>query len=75
MRIKRVMRWDSIQRKLRLFRLVWNRGDVGGGGYSVKFSVALRPQLFSFWEDWREWQLTLLGVSLHKQVSYGGIFA
>jgi hypothetical protein len=72
---KNVMCWDSQQKKFRLFRFVWNKGEVGAGGYSTKISAAIRPQLFSFWKDFREWQLTLFGVSVHKKVSYGGRFA
>lgn len=77
-RIKRVMRLDTIQRHFRLFRVMWERGEVGfgNGGYSVKFSVALTAGLFGWHRDSRtDWMLTAFGLRLHYCRSYGGIFA
>ena len=76
MQFKPVMRYDPTQHKFRLFRFGWNKGNVGDGkGYSVKLSLALRPKLFWWFTGWREQELTLLGLSLHRVVSYGGRFA
>lgn len=73
LRFKRVMRFDEIQGHLRLFRIMWERGEVGqaGGGYSAKLAVGLMPKVFH-WDDGR---LTVLGVRVHYCRSYGGIFA
>lgn len=74
-RVKWVGRWDSDAKFLRLFRFVWRRGTPGlpGGGYSAKFSVALRPRVFQWCREWHEWSLTICGVRLHYLRSYGGI--
>ena len=73
MKFKPVMRYDSSQHKFRLFRLLWINGVVGRGeGYSAKLSVSLRPKWFDFWREFQGWQVTLLGVAVHKKKSYGG---
>lgn len=74
MRIKRVMRYEPPQRKFRLFRVMWERGVVGKGGYSAKVAVSLWPRLFHFERDFNEWRLTILGLSVHRKKNYGGIF-
>lgn len=74
MTFKRVMRYEPAQRKFRLFRLMWTKGVVGKGGYSAKLAVSLWPRLFHFERDFHEWRLTVLGISVHKKLSYGGIF-
>lgn len=75
MKFKWVGRLDARLKMLRLFRVMWTRGKVGmpGGGYSAKFSVALRPSLLSFHREFDEWLLTILGVRLHFQKSHGGL--
>lgn len=75
MTIKQVMRYDPRQRKFRLFRVMWTKGIVGKGGYSTKLAVSLLPKLIGFERDFNEWRLTLLGISIHKKVSFGGVFA
>lgn len=76
MRIKSVITYEPTQRKVRLFRVMWERGEVGNGhGYSAKIAVSLCPRLFQFERDFNEWRVTVLGVSVHKKLSYGGIFA
>lgn len=78
MRFKSILRYDEIQRHFRLFRLLWERGEVGkpGGGYSAKLSVAVEPKLFRFEKGVTHvWLLTLLGVRVGYARSYGGIFA
>lgn len=77
LRIKKVMRLDTIQRHFRLFRIMWERGKVGdGNGYSAKLSVGLEPQI-SRWERQAgtDWLVTVVGVRVHYCRSYGGIFA
>jgi hypothetical protein len=67
MRLKRVFTWSTRERKLRLFRLMWEGGTPGQpGGYGAMLSVALMPFVF----QWScalpyEWRLTLCGVRLH----------
>lgn len=75
MKFKRVMRYAPPERKFRLFRIMWNRGIVGKGGYSAKVAVSLWPKLFHFQRDFNEWRLTILGISVHRVLSYGGVFA
>lgn len=75
MRFKRVMRWDSDLKWLRLFRVTWSNGVVGDGhGYSQKVSFAITPRLFYFSRGFHEWTLTILGLRIHSTRSYGGIF-
>lgn len=74
MTVKQVFRYDPTQRQFRLFRLLWTRGKVGDGeSYSAKLAVSLRPKLFGFERDSNEWRLTVLGIDVHKKLSYGGI--
>lgn len=74
MKIKITMKYDKYQRKYRLFRLVWTKGKGGDGkGYSGKLSFALRLRLFDYWTEWNGWQVTFLGVAIHKKLSYGGV--
>lgn len=75
LRFKRVLRLDTIQRHYRLFRVMWERGRPGFGGYSAKFSVALTPRLLLFTRQPNGWLVTVLGVRLHYARSYGGRFA
>ena len=77
LRLKTVFRRDEIQRHFRLFRVLWERGEVGapGGGYSAKLSVALTPVLWNFSRDTHDWRVTVLGVRIGYTRSYGGIFA
>lgn len=76
MRIKRVMRYDPTARLFRVVRVMWEQGVVGDGkGYSVKMSLGLRPQLWSWHRESDGWILTLLGVRVHWRKSYGGRFA
>lgn len=78
LRFKWVMRLDTIQRHFRLFRLLWERGNVGDGfGYSAKFSVALDASIFRpiHRDANTDWMLTILGIRLHYCRSYGGRFA
>ena len=73
MKLKQVWRWSARERKLRMMRLLWARGDVGFGGYSSKVSLALCVKLVGFSRGLCEWRLTVLGVQVHHQWAYGGI--
>ena len=78
LRFKPVMRFDEIQRHLRLFRLLWERGTPGvpGGGYSAKLAIGLRPRLFEREREYgKAFLITILGLRIHYSRSYGGIFA
>lgn len=73
LRFKLVLRFDEIQQHLRLFRVMWERGEVGHGkgGYSAKLAVGLMPRLYH-----REGgRVTILGLRVHYARSYGGIWA
>ena len=73
LKFKSVMRLDRRARMLRLFRIMWVKGIVGDGkGYSAQFSVALRPSLFQFHKEFSSYFLTLFGLRLHFERSYGG---
>jgi hypothetical protein len=73
---KWVSRYDPSARLLRLCRWMWVRGEVGTdkGGYSTKLSLALHPTIFRVSRARDGWMVTVLGVRLHKQRSYGGIY-
>lgn len=78
LRFKSVLRFDEIQRHLRLFRLMWERGTPGvpGGGYSAKLAIGLRPRLFEREREYgKAFLFTILGLRIHYSRSYGGIFA
>lgn len=66
--------WDSRAKLLRIGRLVWKRGDGPGfgKGWCSKLSLALTPRVARFDRAWHEWAVTLLGVRIHYQRSYGG---
>lgn len=78
LRFKSVLRVDEIQKHLRLFRLMWERGTPGvpGGGYSAKLAIGLRPRLFEREREYgKAFLITILGLRIHYSRSYGGIFA
>lgn len=76
MKLQRVLRLDRTAKLLRLFRIIWDRGDVGDGkGYSNSFSVALTPTLLRFRRECDGWIATVFGVRIHRQWSWGGRFA
>jgi hypothetical protein len=78
MTIKSVMRYSPAERLLRLFRIIWVRGQPGVGGfgdYSAKVSIGLRPRLWSWEHEWDGWRLAAAGVHVSYRRSWGGIFA
>lgn len=72
MKLKPVFRFDSSQCKLRLFRLLWSRGQLGHGGYSAKLSVSLVPKLIGLRLSIFGWRFTIAGIQLHHLRAYGG---
>ncbi len=74
--------YDSTQRKLRLGRIIWERGEWGMKKpdgtcipYSFMLTLALRPKLFSFRRESDQIRVTVLGVSVNYHWSAGGRFA
>jgi hypothetical protein len=76
LRVKWVLRKDTIQGFYRVARIMWEVGNPGFRGHSCKFTVALDPKLFRWWrrDAITDWRITILGVRLHYCRSYGGTF-
>lgn len=80
MRLKWIGTWSKRESKLRIARIIWRRGEVGKGGHSSMLSVGIEKR---FWrrqsaalkiEGWfLDWRLTICGLALHYERSYGGI--
>lgn len=74
MKIKKVCTWSKRERKLRLFRIMWQHGVVGDGdGYSVMLSIGIVPNIALFSTRFHEWRLVVCGLAVHYQRAYGGI--
>lgn len=74
MKLKPMFTVDQFWR-VRLFRIIWERGVVGDGqGYSAFFSVSLEPRLWRHERPLYGWAYTILGLRLHYQRSYGGSY-
>lgn len=74
MKFKPIFRWDYNAKIFRVFRLLYNVGPVGFGGYSAKFSVSLSRRIFHFEREYFGWSITLFGLRIHYLRSYGGHF-
>lgn len=74
-RVRWIGRYDPGNRLLRLVRVMWEHGQAGNGGYSVKLSLGLCPTLFRWLREGDGWLLTVAGIRLHYRRSYGGRFA
>lgn len=75
LRFKRVMRRDGIQGHFRLFRAMWETGNVGDGdGHSNMVSVAAQPKLFGFERHGYAWMVIICGLRIHRKRSFGGRF-
>ncbi len=73
-RTKKVMRFDPSNQTLRVGRVMWQRGKVGDGqGYSASLTLGLRPAVFRWERGNTGWLLTVLGVRVHLDRSYGGV--
>ena len=74
LRFKRVLRLDPYERKLRLFRVMWEaNGGPGPNGYSVKVSLNLVPRLFAFKRERNDLRVALMGVQVHLHRSHSGV--
>ncbi len=77
LKFKCVLRWDSSQNKLRLFRIMANNFGIEGVDlpHSWKLSLSLCPKLFHFrsQHDYDK-AITLLGIQVHFVLAEGGIF-
>lgn len=79
-----IMRWDSIQKKLRVLRICWAKhgGPVANvshdappshKGYTAALSVALTARMrLWFYRECSGWWLTIGPVQIHYERSYGG---
>ena len=76
-RMKWVGRYDEIQGHLRLFRIMWETGTPGDGkaGHSNMISVAVQRKLLSLNVRPGSACIIILGIRVHRKISYGGIFA
>ena len=74
MKFKTVFRWDSGNKVLRLFSIMWCVGTVGDGkGYSAKITVALAPRFFMWRKEFYSYCLTIAGLRVHFAKNFGGI--
>lgn len=71
-RLRWIGRYSKRQKMFRALRLCWDRGTLGKGGYSVKFTLAFRPKLFGWSREYRDWDLTIAGIRLHYSRNYAG---
>jgi len=73
--VKPVLRFSKRDKLFRIFRVVYNKGNVGDGkGYSAKVSLALMPVLVGFRKELFGFTLCFLGFRLHHKKAYGGYF-
>lgn len=70
-----ILRWDSYQKKYRVFERAWCRGVWGQGGYAAKFTLAIRPRVIGFKGTKEEWWLSILGTHWHYRRHYGSASA
>lgn len=77
LRFSPVFTYSHYEKKLRLFRIAWERGIPGDGeGYSNGWSISLIwkwPGFFAMHTP-HNWRVTILGLSIHYLKSYGGRF-
>lgn len=87
MKIKPVFTWSPAERKVRLFRVIWEREalavihyttleerDIKSRSYSAMVSFSLVPRIFKTVPMLSGFDVTVLGVRVHHQRSYGGRF-
>lgn len=68
-----VFRWDSILWLYRLCRLTYEVGERGQKGWhAVQWTLGLVPTFFKFRREDDSWILRILGLRIHRKVSYGG---
>lgn len=77
MRLKSVMLYDPQCRIFRIGRIVWRRGEGPGRGapanYDASLSLALCPPWrLRFHREYGGWLISILGIRVHRNTSYGG---
>jgi hypothetical protein len=77
MKIRRVFRYDSSLKMIRICRLIWTRGKGPAVGYPDNYdamlSLAIRPALFAIKREEEGWFVTVCGLRVHYRRSYGGV--
>lgn len=75
MKFKKIMTISKRERKVRLFRLIWERGIMGQGGYSAFLSFGLMPKIWQWNRNSpSEALFVIFGIVFHYRRSYGGRF-
>lgn len=78
MGFKKVMRWDDGNRIFRIARFTWTKGarqDIGKGeAYSAKLSLGISLKPFECKSCCDGFTICLLGLRVHFQKSFGGIY-
>lgn len=74
LRFKKVMTVSKPERKVRLFRLMWEQGQMRHGGYSAKLAVSLGLKLLYLKREANGWRAAFCGIQVHLSRSYGGRF-
>lgn len=68
-----VFRWDSILWLYRLCRFTYEVGERGQKGWhAVQWTLGLVPTFYKFRREDDSWILRILGLRIHRKVSYGG---
>ena len=77
LRLRTVFTYSPAEQKTRLFRLIWERGNVGdGNGYSAKLSFSVRPRLWECTLPRKcDWDITVCGLRVYYTRAYGGKFS
>jgi hypothetical protein len=71
-----INRYDPAWPKWRLMRWTWSGVADGRRVCSRKLTVAVRTRrLFGFDREFDGWRVVILGIEMHYQTSYGGVFA
>lgn len=88
MKVKPVFTWSPSERKVRLFRIIWDVPENALYGderlarmrervpqaYSAMVSFSLVPRLFKRVPTTDGFDITVLGLRAHHKKSYGGRF-
>lgn len=78
MRYQSVFTWSASERKIRLFRIIWeHRGSQIGldpMAYSAMVSFSLVPRIYRNEPVLFGFDVSVLGLRIHYQRNYGGRF-
>ena len=70
---KPVFTWSPQERKVRLFRVIYNRPwTIGNRWCSRSISITLRPRPYQFQRDRTGFYLTVFGIGFHWKQMAGG---